>query len=422
MKAPRFVRLALWFVFGVVLGGYSVASWAGAASTHWTYSGTTQFWPDGPSALVAECTSKGLGGATGYWSGNSWPTQTAQCWNGSQWSGAQTVTGSYYCTGTDQLDNTTNPPTCSPANPCSAKSGQTAGRQVGFEGYDLNNTGTATTQKRDNSKMCVDSCEAGYAVPGNYNCWGDGPGFQEVYCAADYQYTGSACTASDSAPAAPGSQPPCPTGYTMGTVNGASKCLPSGGGATQTPPPVSPQSKTTENTVTNADGSKTTTTTTTSTDGSTSTTVTTTAPDGSKTSTTTGTGGTMKPGDNPVKDFCTQNPNALMCKSDNPSSGVGSTGLGSWYTKEGVTIDDKFQTFTTRVKQLPLFSSVGNFFAVNVTGSCPSWNLPGVAMPFGGHLPAVTIDAQCNMEGIWPFIAAIIMASGAWLAWRIALL
>lgn len=425
----KILRLSLWFFFGFLLGGAVSYAHAETPVTQWSYAFLSGWYteePGGHCAQAIEARNAGLPpeqwgtfvevDVARFMCRGTYPNSGSTLYDIAHFVSRQ------WCT-TANVSPTNG--VCPATDVCATKAGQSAGRQTMFSGYDVDLDGGADAgNRRESDTLCFDGCTIDSSYPQDYECFSYVGAASKIYCEANYAYTGASCTAGtdplggDSGPAVPNGQAPCPPGYTLGTVNGDSRCLPVG--APSPKPPAPATSSTTENTVTNPDNSTTTTTTTTNSDGSKTVTTTTTNPDGSKSSTTTTTSPAKEP-ENPVEDFCKKNPNALMCKSENPSSGVGSGGLGSWYTKEGVEFSDKLQEFVDKTGDLPLFSSVGNFFTVTTGGACPVWTIPSVAMPFG-TLPSFSIDVQCNMEGLWPFIAAIVMASGAWLAWRIALL
>lgn len=94
-------------------------------------------------------------------------------------------------------------------------------------------------------------------------------------------------------------------------------------------------------------------------------------------------------------------------------------GPGDLYDGTELTFSGVLGGFTDRLSQAPFYQAASGFFTVNVSGSCPAWQLPAVWI-----FPAIAIDMQCSpaMEAIWPLIAAIVIASCAFIGFRWAFL
>ncbi len=89
------------------------------------------------------------------------------------------------------------------------------------------------------------------------------------------------------------------------------------------------------------------------------------------------------------------------------------------YTPTTLTFDSVLANFRSRVESTAVYTAVSNFFATDVQGQCPSWEIPAVM-----DMPAIPITAQCSttMENIWPFVSAIIIATAGFVAFRWAFL
>jgi hypothetical protein len=90
------------------------------------------------------------------------------------------------------------------------------------------------------------------------------------------------------------------------------------------------------------------------------------------------------------------------------------------YTPASLTYVGVLSSFQTRVSNAPAISSAQNFFTVDISGtSCPIWHIPSVM-----GMPSIPIDAQCSntMNQIWPFVAAVIIATVGFVGFRWAFL
>ena len=90
------------------------------------------------------------------------------------------------------------------------------------------------------------------------------------------------------------------------------------------------------------------------------------------------------------------------------------------YTPGSLTYFGVLSSFQTRVSNAPAISSAQNFFTVDISGtSCPIWHIPSVM-----GMPSIPIDAQCSniMNQIWPFVAAVIIATVGFVGFRWAFL
>ncbi len=89
------------------------------------------------------------------------------------------------------------------------------------------------------------------------------------------------------------------------------------------------------------------------------------------------------------------------------------------YTPTTLTFDSVLADFRTRAENTAIYTAVSSFFATDVQGQCPQWEIPPVM-----DMPAIPITAQCSsvMETIWPFISAVIIATAGFVAFRWAFL
>lgn len=94
-------------------------------------------------------------------------------------------------------------------------------------------------------------------------------------------------------------------------------------------------------------------------------------------------------------------------------------GENQFYKPDGKTAMSVLGDFKRDIEQLPIVQGVTGFFDVQVSGTCPVWSTPAIWV-----FDPIVIDAQCSqaMENIWPGIAAIIIATAAFLAFRVAVL
>jgi len=363
-----------------------------AASTHWL-DGTT-YYSTGSAALTASCARQGLGGTMGYWSGNTWPTQSGQCWNGANWSAPITVSGSYFCS-SGALDSTTNPPTCAPALQCSLAAGS-----VAASGFWNIGTDPATGQANFPTFSCFNNCQvtfnskslasalvAGvktYFYEGSLIVAGGTP--QANYCATNNQTAGLGSTPA----------PTCPTGQSAGYINGVQLCYtPASPPAAGSAPPVT--TTTTKATTANPDQSSTTTTTSNNGDGSKTITTVTTDPNGN----TSTTQQKIAPPD-PVaaNDFCAANPSDPSCvkKSEcekNPKA-VGCAELGDVPNADDIGKKDIPIVFTP--------------VAIPENATCPA----PINFTVGGHHMSLDYAPLCQYAaGIRPVFLAMAYLSAA---------
>lgn len=305
----RVLRLSIFFIVGVFLGGY--ATWASAL--------------DPVPAEQGYCPSYGCGTNNSAWStsvagacskhAQAHSMQPASCYSSNEvtreYKYIYTYNGKTYPECSSCIGNqwaivaykcsdgwTLQGETCYPPTSCVAGSGK---------GY--YSTGFGTT-------ACIGGCSYTRSASGNFSVcsgWSDETGWASCYLAQ----SGETCSTPNGAPSS--SQPQCPVGQCPGTINGVPVCVPCTG-KTDT------QSSGTK-TTTNPDGSTTTTTTTTnstSDGGSTTTTTTTnttnTPAGGGAPTTTTTTDTETKPKDS----FCIENPDSPLCKQSSFGGSCGS--------------------------------------------------------------------------------------------------
>ncbi|WP_143512556.1 hypothetical protein [Vreelandella utahensis] len=108
---------------------------------------------------------------------------------------------------------------------------------------------------------------------------------------------------------------------------------------------------------------------------------------------------------------------------DGDGEGVGTPGVdaGDFYeSKNPDGVEKVMSDFKSEIEETQLMKSIDGFFDVDINGySCPVWTIPSVM-----KMPAITIDQQCSsaMNQVWPGIAAIIIATCGFYAFRIAVL
>lgn len=201
-------------------------------------------------------------------------------------------------------------------NPCVALAGTTFS-----SGYFDIGTDPNTRMKH---LGCDNGCETSFN--------GSGPdsrrlvdGVYRYFYKGSFTYTAVQCSAGSSPPVGPLPPETCPTGQTMGQVNGQNVCVKSDGnpgdpnGPQTTPTPPPPDTTTKSPTVTNPDGTTTQTTITTTTTNNittTDTTTTNTGTDGTQTVSTTSTSSPTPdaPPKDPMDDFCVKNPTVEVCR------------------------------------------------------------------------------------------------------------
>ena len=110
------------------------------------------------------------------------------------------------------------------------------------------------------------------------------------------------------------------------------------------------------------------------------------------------------------------NPNDTEC-GDSPSfASSDKTGL---YEKTDKTFGSVLTAFTDTIQATQLFTAMDGFFDVNVSGTCPIWNLPAVWV-----FPPIIVDMQCSavMDTLLLVVMAIMIASSGFMAFRWAVL
>lgn len=104
---------------------------------------------------------------------------------------------------------------------------------------------------------------------------------------------------------------------------------------------------------------------------------------------------------------------------DDEAPPFGGAGPGELYQPTDKTYQSVISGFQARMENSPLFAAVSGFFTISLGGSCPIWTIPGVM-----GMPAIVVDFQCSstMENLWPYIAAIMIATAGFVAFRWATL
>jgi len=97
------------------------------------------------------------------------------------------------------------------------------------------------------------------------------------------------------------------------------------------------------------------------------------------------------------------------------AGGVGD-GAGDFYTSNGKTVSDVFQTFKARVSASPLIDAVQGFFTVSAGGACPTFTVPA-----SEYWEAMTYDAHCSGDFLaalqaigWVLMAVAALAAAYW--------
>lgn len=373
----RVVRLSLYFLVGLFLGGVSVLSYAetiaatayapntytipanrhfnltNAAGTWTTFSTAcaTGYAAGGWTSCDAGCVDNGTQ-ADSTVAAQGWGKTTGACgWRFS-------VTTMFTCP-TNYTKQSGTPPTCRnnvtvytcPTGQNWTLEGQSCTRpdcvapevrdpETGIctappclakgttysSGYYLMGTSPAAPF---NAVTCTGSCLVSFSgyVPGGVSLV---DGISTYYAQGEWQYLGPNETCSGATTPSASTAPPPPTcgpNQYYGTINDKEVCVDATTGqpASTTPAPT-PGPSTTSDTTTSPDGSTTKTETTTNPDRSSTTTTTTTSGDGTSTTTTTST--EAAPGTDPQKSLCEANPNLPECKAsqgfcaENPDSPI----------------------------------------------------------------------------------------------------
>lgn len=238
---------------------------------------------------------------------------------------------------------------------------------------------------------------------------------------ADYLGTGSSCT--DNGPATGSGDtssgkpaPSCPSGQSVGTVNGVTGCYPSGKpNTTTTTSSTDAAGNTTQVTnVTNVTGSTTTTTTISNAGGSSTTT--TSSPGSGGTAgdrgVGSGAGGTVTPQDK----TCADNPTLAGCAG---SGGVFGGPPAPAYTPKDATFGNAISTFKDQVSGSGLGLAAVAFFNVQASGSCPTWT---AQVPYLNYTIVFDYFCQDWATSLYPLIGAAMLVVFAWVAFTIAIL
>lgn len=106
------------------------------------------------------------------------------------------------------------------------------------------------------------------------------------------------------------------------------------------------------------------------------------------------------------------------CGAGSCPDGGGEEGDGEphdWYVPGEMTMTGELQKFNTRMAQAPIISQTGQFFELNVGGSCPVWSV-------NAWVFQVVIDQHCTASIPWELIRAVLLSSATFLAFRWAFL
>lgn len=255
-------------------------------------------------------------------------------------------------------------PTPTPAPDCASKANTVAYNGTFYFGTDPNATQAGTTSCTDSG--CTVRPSFGWTVSidlgstGKYSYYGIG----------DVYYTGSTCT--------PGTGP---------FINSSSSSAGSGSNSSSGSDSSGSDSSGGSGSGSSSDGS------------------------GSNSSSGSGSGSNSSSGATCTTAACTSTPGA-------PSA-------NSLYTKnDSLTFEGALGDFSDGLQATEVFKSSANFLSFKASGSCPSWVIPSVSMPFGA-LPSIPIDMFCAdvMTGyVYPAVKAVVISLAAFVAFTWALL
>jgi hypothetical protein len=277
-----------------------------------------------------------------------------------------------------------------------------------FNGCDLVCLGESTSNQEGTA--CIDpTCPDGFYLE-NHSCVANpiectssqtqcqGSCFSNPSCAIGYA---AACDSESVSGSSPVSCQffGCPDGTVQQTLNGASTCIKSGITTSGT--------QTTEGTSTGQQS-----TTTNNPDGSTSTSTTTT------TSNTTSTSSIELDTGGLAQESTQVGILDELKKLNQGKSFEGQSG-GSLYESNEKTYSGILGEFKNRIMQAPIATVGNSFFDIQLSGNCPIWVLPATDLT-----PSIPIDMQCSdaMNSIWPLVAAVVIASASFIAFRWAFL
>lgn len=80
-----------------------------------------------------------------------------------------------------------------------------------------------------------------------------------------------------------------------------------------------------------------------------------------------------------------------------------------------MTMTSELQKFNTRMAQAPIISQTGQFFDLNIGGSCPVWSV-------NAWVFQVVIDQHCTANIPWELIRGVLIACASFVAFRWAFL
>lgn len=95
------------------------------------------------------------------------------------------------------------------------------------------------------------------------------------------------------------------------------------------------------------------------------------------------------------------------------------------YEPTDVTKEDAIDSYMSRIQSIPIIAAVGGLFSVNVSGSCPVWEVNSSLDVMGASMPInLRFDYLCLpwVVSLKPWIQAVMLAVCLMLAIRIALL
>ncbi|WP_283149421.1 hypothetical protein [Silvimonas soli] len=118
----------------------------------------------------------------------------------------------------------------------------------------------------------------------------------------------------------------------------------------------------------------------------------------------------------PTGQTCTDTPGDSKVGANAPDK-------GSFYTPGTDKLNDVFSDFSKNMQQSPILSGASGFFNFSGGGSCPTWTIPSVHMPFGS-LPSIYIDQFCGpaAQSMYAIIKVVLLCVATFFAFRWAIL
>lgn len=133
-----------------------------------------------------------------------------------------------------------------------------------------------------------------------------------------------------------------------------------------------------------------------------------------------GVGGSIGPNNGDFAKGPASSTSTACTAGDACNAGQASGDIGTLYQPTSQTLGSAYGDFKTQVSSSPLIGSATSFFSVNVTGTCPSWHIPG--NKFWGEAGFdFTFFCDPGMIELLTLAGYVVLAIGAFCAFRIAL-